>query len=190
MKPTERLYLQYKPDEQALQYLLDIQKIVKRANPQARTTNPDRMHLTLIHFGILTEVYEEIRMQQPKLTWGQYEASVIRFIDESQRQLPDTAVVTPLEVSMYGSRNSVLALKVNPGQRLMDAHAHCLAVLKEFLLECGIEYPMAFMQGSRNFSHAAEFNPHITLLRAARKRAGLSVEKPELTFSRLPVRYR
>ncbi|CAN5711746.1 hypothetical protein BH23PAT2_BH23PAT2_05290 [soil metagenome] len=171
----ERIYLQYQPDESSLKRLLHWQDISAESNPQARRVQPDRVHLTVVHFGILADVFRELQQAVPSLTWDVYQASVASFLQDAQTVLPTQATVVPHAFELFGSYRSVLALRVIPDGVLVQAHQQALTYLKECLQTCGIQHPVAFMQGSANFRFALQLQPHISLLRSARSRPEINL---------------
>lgn len=186
----DRLYLQYKPDEAALSQLLDWQRAALVINPQAREVQQNRMHLTVIHFGIITDVYRELREQQADLTWEAYTHAVEEFINRSQSVLPEEITVRPERFELFGSRSSVLALRVRVPDALLAAHKQALSLLKECIISCGIMPPEMFMQGSLNFRFALRLEPHLSLIKAARHRPNVALEAaPPLKLSLMPMHY-
>jgi|AntRauTorcE11897_2_1112592.scaffolds.fasta_scaffold13548_2 hypothetical protein len=186
----ERIYLQYQPDESSLTRLLDWQKLAAVSNPQARPVQPDRMHLTVIHFGILADVFRELQQAVPSLTWDVYQASVANFLQDAQTVLPAQATVTPHAFELFGAPHSVLALRVITDDVLIQAHQQALMYLKECLRTCGIQHPVAFMQGSANFRFALQLQPHISLLRSARSHPDIDLDVAQpLVLHAMKVHY-
>ncbi len=188
--PGERIYLQYKPDEAALSHLLTWQQQAHRVNPQARPVPRDKMHLTLLHFGIAQDMYREVTQQQPDLSWDSFAAAVRSFIDASQEVLPQIVTAKPTDFALFGHQSSVLAINLTPSPELLAAHQAALKHLQQCIKSLGIEYPAAFMQGSPNLRFGLTLRPHISLLRAARHRPrSLDKLQRPLRLHVLPVHY-
>ncbi len=186
----ERIYLQYQPNEEALSQLLHWQKRATQANPQGRPVQQDRLHVTVIHFGIAADVFRELSQQNSKLIWSDFTKSAKQFIETSEAALPAEVAVQPTKLEFFGYRSSVLALTVMPDQALIQAHKAALANLNSFLKSCGISYPVPFMQGSLNLRYALTLSPHISLIKAARHIPDdFPSSLPELQFKVMPVRY-
>jgi hypothetical protein len=169
LKPHERLYLQYRPDsDHDRDALLQWQAALHEANPQARPVRPTQLHLTIIHFGILADVFRELKQVVYDLTWDTYEQAVTEFMVTSSDVLPASAVVVADKFSRYGSNAGVIAVDCKAGDDLIEAHQQSLQLLMKALEQCGVQQPVGFMQGSPNFRFALEFSPHISLLKAAR----------------------
>lgn len=191
MQAHERLYLQYRPDENALEQLLDLQKRLIKANPQGVIVQPDHIHLTLIHFGILADVYRELHEQQPKLTKDFFNQATEQFAQESQKVLPAQTSVTLDKLELFGSRSSVLALRVGISSELREAHAQARTLLEQHIESCGIRPARLFMQGSPNFRFALKLEPHISLIKAARNLPTVSLEADtHLGLQAMPIVYR
>jgi hypothetical protein len=104
LKPHERLYLQYRTDsDHDRDALLQWQAALHEANPQARPVRPTQLHLTIIHFGILADVFRELKQVVYDLTWDTYEQAVTEFMVTSSDVLPASAVVVADKFSRYGS---------------------------------------------------------------------------------------
>ncbi len=191
MHAHDRLYLQYRPDDDALQQLLTWQAVSQEVNPQSRLVQPDSVHLTVLHFGILADVFRELQQQQPALTKEIFLESVEQFVSYAETVLPSSTVVQPEGFELFGSRSSVLALRVRVSDDLMRAHAQARELLMQCLEACGISPARMFMQGSPNFRFALELQPHISLLKAARTTPNIdSAAAPALRLEAMPVRYR
>jgi 2'-5' RNA ligase len=186
----ERIYLQYRPDESSLGVILNLQKKSTEANPQGRPVQQERLHVTVIHFGIAADVYRELSQQNPKLNWEEFARAAEQFITLSQSALPEEVTVQPTGLEFFGHRSSVLALSVRPDQTLIDAHQSSLQQLKDFLEACGISYPVAFMQGSTNFRYALTLRPHFSLVKAARHvPEDAPSDFPALKLKAMPIHY-
>lgn len=186
----QRVYLQYKPSQESLRHLIAWQKLAIKENPQGRPILHDRFHLTVLHIGIIQDVYRELSEQIPDLDWKTYTGALRDFIYKSQSLLPKQVSVEPQDFVMFGHNSTVLAVALTPGIELEQAHAHSLKQLKKFLQSCGIAYPVPYMQGSQNFGHALTLRPHISLLKAARHRPSFpGNETQELQLEAMPIRY-
>lgn len=192
MHAHDRLYLQYCPDDDALQQLLSWQASAQDVNPQARAIQRDGMHLTLLHFGILADVFRELQQQQPALTKEIFLESVDQFITYAETLLPSSTTVQAEGLELFGSRSSVLALRVAVSDELMRAHARARQLLVQCLEACGISPAQMFMRGSPNFRFALELQPHISLLKAARRvpKIDITEQASDLHLEAMPIRYR
>lgn len=189
VRASERLYFQYKPDAAALEQLLAWQRTASRHNPQARQIRSNRLHVTVLHFGILADVYRELQDQVPHLKWQTYADAVQTLIAESFAVLPPKITVQPSGYELFGPKSQVLALRVRVDDTLSQAHEKIVELLKSCLVACGVNYPVPFMQGSPNFQFARQLEPHISLLRAARFKPTESIDPMPLYFHVLPIRY-
>lgn len=167
MKSVDRIYLQYSLNDAAIHHVLDWQQKVVHRNPSARPVPKEQLHLTVIHFGVATEVYAEIKQQQPRLNWGQFETAAADFLSTTNTILPPAASGRPTGITHMGAHGSTAVISIDPSEELNRAHAQSLEALSSFFRACEISFPRAFMQGSQNFRYALEFRPHITLSRSA-----------------------
>lgn len=186
----ERIYVQYQPDEEGLAQLLEWRELASRANTQGRPVQQDRLHVTVIHFGIIADVFRELTQQNSALDRGDFLKAAEQFIVASDTAMPKQVTVQPTGLEFFGFRSSVLALTATPDKKLTEAHRVSLANLKVFLKDCGIEYPVPFMQGSPNFRYALDLRPHISLIKAARHMpTDFPSSLPPLKLTLMPIRY-
>lgn len=186
-----RVYLQYQPDEAALQRLAEWQRAVMEANPQARPVAPGRVHLTVIHFGIIADVLRELNEQLPALDEAKFFQALEDFLGNTQAVLPKEAKLIPQKISLFGHTGSVVALSCRASDDLVKAHQVALEQLKDFFRTVGIAEPVGFMQGSPNFRFALTFRPHISLAKAARQlplHREIDTQEP-LTFQCMKLHY-
>jgi hypothetical protein len=189
MKRQERLYLQYEPDKESLKQLLKLQTYALENNPQSRPLSSERLHLTLLHFGILSEVYDEIYRINTNLSWQHYSEAVKTFVKNSDRFMPEVARAKFLGFGLLGPNKNVLAARFEVDDAVSEAHVQALRALKVCLNQCGVENPEHFMLRSPNFRYAAVLNPHITLLRQARNMVLFETPTTELGLCKLPPMY-
>lgn len=186
-----RLYLQYRPDDAAHERLMTWQRKVMAVNPQARPIAAERIHLTVIHFGIIADVLRELREQLPSLDEAVFFRALDVFLVDSQAVLPEQAQLIPEQISLFGQTGSVVALSCRAGGQLTAAHQATLEHLKAFFRSVGISEPVGFMQGSPNFRFALTFRPHLSLAKAARQLPSertIHSNEP-LTLQRMKVHY-
>jgi 2'-5' RNA ligase len=190
MHAHDRLYLQYRPDKLAHNQLLAWQSSGIEQNPQARAVQPDRIHLTVLHFGILADVFRELREQNDNLTKDIFMKAVEQFVLDTQDVLPQATTVYPERFELFGSGSSVLALRVRTSPELEQAHRRAFDMLIKCIASCGISQPEMFVPGSRNFRFAKKLQPHISLLKTARSKptADVSIAQP-LKLEVMPVHY-
>ena len=190
MQPQHRLYFQYRPTPTSQEQLLQWQALASTANPQARSVAPERLHVTILHFGILADVYRELTEQQPPLSWDTYIQAAEQLFNEGQRHLPATLSVAAEQFALFGPQSGVLGVLCSQPPELVAAHRAVRTCLEAFLQSCGIAHPRGFMQGSPNFRFAVELRPHISLLRAARQVPDTSIQGHILELEAMPVHYR
>ncbi len=190
MHAHDRLYLQYRPDKSALEQLLDWQSSAIEVNPQGRPVQPDRIHLTVLHFGILADVFRELKEQNDNLTKDMFMTAVEKFARNTQDVLPSVTAVQPERFELFGSGSSVLALRVRTSPELEQAHKRALDMLVACIASCGISYPEMFIPGSRNFRFARQLQPHISLMKTARNKPTVDVsDAPPLNLEVMQIHY-
>ncbi|MCC3282516.1 2'-5' RNA ligase family protein [Arthrobacter caoxuetaonis] len=191
-----RIYAQLKPDEAALARLLLLQAGAREAAPGTRLVSPDRLHLTLIHFGKADEAYSRLSAVTgtgPKA----YREALADYLKDTTAALPETDFqLTPTYLSAFGSHGSTLALELRSTPALEALHAELYAVLLEFLSACGIADPAGYAAGDPALCFAAQLRPHISLLHGFRGFHGFAddaaprVDPAPLRLQVTPVLYR
>jgi|GEM_PF-1991479 len=164
---SERLYLELAPVDKSLVGLTTLQQELPLRKP-AWLIRPQKLHLTVIHFGIVREVYQELLAYNSRLTYEAYLSAVSFFVHDIRDLLPRQTTLRATGFHMFGPARTVLALTLHPNDELTYAHSQSLERLGHLLISCGINDVPAFIYKSHNFRYAPDLNPHITLARNVR----------------------
>lgn len=168
---NRRLYAQLRPDPESLTQLTGLQRdlaVLPEVNDGGRPRwVPERqMHLTLIHFGKVRDVYAVVSVATG-IGREDYEKLLVDYVAETEAAMPRRPVVLePAVLSRFGRQGRTLVLEYFPSAVLMQAHAAALAALEVFLRRCGIADVAAFTAADPNFMFASRLRPHITLSHA------------------------
>lgn len=163
---NRRLYAQMRPDDASLAHLLALLGSVSSAGPHGLRPVPrSQLHLTLIHFGKVRDVYRVIR-SATGISLAAYEEALEGYIGRTEALLPPASFrLQPVHLSGFGANGRTLVVEYAPTPELSALHAALLAELEDFLAGCGIEDTAGFMAGDPNFMFAPTLRPHITLAR-------------------------
>ncbi|MDN3904254.1 hypothetical protein [Arthrobacter sp. YD2] len=163
---NRRLYAQMRPDGGSLAHLLALQQAVAAAAPRGVRPVPSRqLHLTLIHFGKVLDVYRVITAATG-ISLPDYARLLEGYIERTESLLPATAFhLQPVRAAGFGAHGRTLAVEYAPTPELSALHAGLLEELEGFLAACGIAGTASFMAGDPNFMFARTLRPHITLVR-------------------------
>ncbi|PLS81618.1 hypothetical protein CYG49_01625, partial [Candidatus Saccharibacteria bacterium] len=143
-----------------------------------------QLHLTLIHFGRVHDIYQNISSVSD-ISYAEYEGLLTEYIEESESLLPTNPVtISPTAFGGFGSKGKTLALEFEPPDTLLETHQNLYQVLRKFLKNCRIEDVDSFMKDNPNLEHAHALKPHITLCRGFKGRA---VDPPLQDVVLLPV---
>lgn len=167
-----RLYTQLRPGPASLAHLAAVQRELagESAAPDAGRTGPrwvpvDQLHLTLIHFGKVLDVYA-VLTTATGVGWPDYGRLLEAYIRDTEALLPAAWFrLEPLALARFGRHGRTLVAEYRPDPALAAVHARAYAALTEFLRGCGISDPAAFTAQDPNFMFAAGLRPHITLCR-------------------------
>lgn len=160
--PNIRLYAQMRPDADSLKHLVELQKSLPR-QLKGRAVPARQIHMTLIHFGKIHDVYQIISSQN-QISFEQYIHHLQIYIKETQAILPkDPVRIEPVGFALFGQRGGTLVVEYDAPTIIYEIHSELVNVLKRFLKRCEIEDVDAFMANDINFTHAPILRPHITL---------------------------
>ncbi|MCC9145715.1 MULTISPECIES: 2'-5' RNA ligase family protein [unclassified Arthrobacter] len=180
-----RLYAQLQPDAASLAHLLSLRQAV---SAPARPVPRHQLHLTLIHFGKVLDVYRIISAQTG-IELPAYKQLLSGYIARTEKLLPmDSFRLEPAGLAGFGARGTTLVVEYLPSPEITALHRELYAVLAGFLADCGVADTVGFMASDPNFMFASQLRPHITLAR------GFSGALPALpletvTLKPMPVMY-
>ena len=158
-----RIYAKLRPTPAALAHLETLQQGLPQHS--GKVLEPRRLHLTVLHFGLVREVHQQISAVSG-IAYDRYAALLADYIHASEQHLPKrTFTVDPVSLAGFGSRGRTLAVAVAPSPELTQLHAGLSAILADFLSACGIRDVAGFMAASPSFSHGQRLRPHISLCR-------------------------
>jgi hypothetical protein len=163
-----RLYIELVPEDSARQTIRNIVAHI-RPHVKGRFIDDSKWHVTIMHFGIANQVYEELRTVLPDLKQEIFLKALETYIDASKDTLPQPTELTLLSYELLGGRNNVLALRFEMTPEVQQAHITALANLKHFFADVRLENPDVFMRKSHNFSWALTIKPHLTIARGVIK---------------------
>lgn len=200
---NRRLYAQLRPDAGSLEHLLTLQESLA-ARPEVndggrpRWISERQLHLTLIHFGKVRDVYAVVSAASD-ISWNEYEGLLAGYVAETEAAMPLQSIrLEPAVMSRFGRHGLTLVVEYFPSSVLLQSHARAYAALEGFLHSCGIEDTNAFTAADPNFMFASRLRPHITLARGfagtlpapqrsagsgRRELAGIRVESMPVVYS-------
>ena len=146
------------------------------------------LHLTLIHFGKIRDVYEDISTVSG-VGWKQYTAHLTRYIARTADLMPLRPVrLLPAGLARFGQRGGTLVVEYQLPAELAAVHSLMYQVLYTFLQDCGITGVDSFIAQNINFMHAPKLKPHITLYKGY---AGPlpDIQLSPVTLAGMPVVY-
>lgn len=170
LSANRRLYAQLRPDPQSLQHLVRLQHALRDLpdadnGGQVRWVPARQVHLTLIHFGKVRDVYAAVSAATG-ISAPEYEELLAGYVAETEAAMPrEPVVVAPAVLSRFGRHGTTLVLEYFPSAELQRAHAAAYAALEAFLRRAGIQDIAAFTAADPNFMFAPRLRPHITLCR-------------------------
>lgn len=187
---NRRLYAQLRPDAGSLEPVLALQQSLA-ALPEVNGSGgprwiPERqIHLTLIHFGKVRDVYAAVSAAGG-ISWDEYEDRLEDYVAATEAAMPrEPILLEPAVLSRFGRHGRTLVLEYFPSSALLLAHERAYAALEDFLRSCGIADASTFTAADPNFMFASGLRPHITLARGF----GGTLPAPQRAGSRHGVQY-
>lgn len=156
----QRLYVQLQPDSASLEQILTVQS---HFGSLGRIVKEEKIHLTIIHFGIVSEILENLpaTTQVKRTAFSEYVARTQSIISTS----PESYELQPKAIELYGEHSTTLAIRYEEAPQLVDIHENCLHALQEFLSSSGVVKVEEWMSNDRNFMYAQTLNPHVTIVK-------------------------
>ena len=178
MPDETRLYVQLTPDAATTDYL---QRLQRQVVTSGRPLPAQHLHLTIIHFGKIGDMYHDIH-RESGVSRSAYDDALWDYIERSQQALPKTPIILhPHHLELFGARRSTLVLRTTSTDTLEDAHKLLYQYLRDFLRRCDIDDIDTFIVGNHNLRYAPTLIPHITLAR------GFTAELPAVTVEPTPL---
>lgn len=160
--PNIRLYAQMKPDDDGVSHLADVQRQLPK-QARGRAVSLKQLHMTLIHFGKVYDVYE-ILQQKTGISYDEYAIRLKYYIQQTNILLPTgPAIIQPKGFARYGQRGGTLVIEYDVPTWIIEAHGKLVGVLRQFFDSCGVKNIDEFMTEDINFMHASELKAHITI---------------------------
>jgi 2'-5' RNA ligase len=159
-----RLYVELVPDQNGREELITVVEALKPL-VKGRFIDPNKWHITIMHFGIASHVYTELLQVLPNLAQSTFLKALESYIHTSKQTLPPPIKLKLVGYELLGGRNNVLAVRLELTNEIKQAHLQALSNLKQFFSDVGLEQPEDFMRRSHNFSWALTIKPHLTIAR-------------------------
>jgi len=189
MLPKPKLYVQYRPVGESLQYITDMQSTVADQLPAGRPMPFEQIHLTMIHYGKVAAIYETLKTANPDLAITTYEVAVEQFVRQCHNELPNYISTTSTELAAFGPSGKVIVVKLAENETLMTVQSTAASLLLDLFSSCGIADPIAFQKQDYNFQFVVPFHPHITLLKQAPAMPNISFKAQLLELQLMPLWY-
>lgn len=157
--------MQYMPNAEALEYLLQLQQSAMEHSEKSRPVRPQQMHLTILHFGYVTETFTQINSVNLGLTRQQFILATKELVWRAAAVMPETITVQGHSLDLYGTHTNVLALSCHAGVDAYTTHSTVIAATKDFLKSCGISDIAQLPHRQRALQLTPVFNPHISLIK-------------------------
>ncbi|HEX8390059.1 MAG TPA: 2'-5' RNA ligase family protein [Candidatus Saccharimonadales bacterium] len=156
---NRRLYAQLRPDDNGLQHLIALQALIDNGKLVA----PDALHLTLIHYGKVSEMYDDISAVSG-IDRTSYMAALGRFVQTIEQILPQQPLLLqPSGFDKFGPGGMSLVIRYDATSKLRMIHACLYDELSRLLRTIGITDVDTFVQDNSNLQFTRVFRPHVTI---------------------------
>ena len=148
------------------QPLLSVQAEISKLNPDFQPEVAKKLHMTVAHFGIPEELYEDFRKVNSYLTFEQFLVHFYKLIQKCDDKMPNEIKVKAEKLDIFGgSPHQVAVIKIAKTPKIMQGREVISQALKQFAYNLGVEDVRRFMLQSPNLQYNPDGNykPHITL---------------------------
>lgn len=146
--------------------VLVLQRNVSKINPDIELEKPEKLHMTLVHFGVPEELYEDFRKKNQNLTFNQFLDQFYKLLQKIENVVIEKEKVQAKKLDIFGEfPHHVAVIKIVKTPAIMKSRKVIVQSLKEFIRDLGITNVDQFMLQSPNlkFNLADLYKPHITL---------------------------
>jgi hypothetical protein len=148
-------------------YLIDIQESIKRDYPDFISYIPDKLHMTLFHFGFPTTIYKDLLRAKRGMSYQTFERLFTRLLNELlEIKCSETLLDSTGSIENFGQGGkSKLVLRFENTAELKEMRLPYLKKIFGWFEDLGIRKPELFMRNTKNFKHNDEgsYKPHITV---------------------------
>lgn len=130
-------------------------------------TDPNDLHVTLIHIGKPQTLLKEVQLVNRNLTQEEFLYQFSGYLLSVRHILRGNPIeLRGKGLDIYGDQeNPVLVIGLEKTAEYRESRRPLVEGLKEALFRCGIQTPDCFMESNPNLKYALDenHNPHITL---------------------------
>lgn len=183
-----RIYSQFKPDDEGIARLLEAQR--KLSDPERGRLMPkDEIHMTMIHFGKVEDVYARLR-QTSEFSRETFDAAVNTLIDDMRASMNGSSfTLRHTGFERFGKNGKIIVATFETNDELNEFHGRQLEYLVTLLKNCGVPDPTAYMKNDHNFVNALTMRPHVTLKKGHEHRDLPNANMGMITFIPMNVVY-
>lgn len=146
--------------------LLPLQNEISKVNSNFQPEPAEKLHMTVAHFGIPEELYNEFREVNEGLTFNKFLEHFYKLIQKCSEELPSDMGLKAEGLDIFGTPpHNVAVLKfVKTFETRQSREAINLAI-KNFVTDFGVDDADKFISQSTNLKYNPEgaYSPHVTL---------------------------
>lgn len=180
------IVLQQEPLETT--YFEDLQHYIKDRYDDTDMYSPEKLHMTLFHFGFPTSMYKDIKKEVKHLSYKAFEVSLAELFNELHSVDSSEILLTSDGIAEHfgSTHEGKVVLRFENSKKLKDKRKPYLDMIYEWMSGLGIHDPVAFMEDTRNFKHNSErvFRPHVTLGYSPKGFEKIAFPKKKIRFSK------
>lgn len=142
------------------------------------------LHMTLAHFGVPEELYEEFRLANPTIPFDTFMASFYGLLEASSDIVTSPTTHGIENLALLNRDKTSVVLLMGATQQLNHARVPLLNGLTDFVASLSVADPARFIGGSRNLWVNQTYVPHVTIGRVPKgtQLPQLSVSDQSLSF--------
>lgn len=169
----------------SIEPILKLQNEISKVNSNFQPEIPEKLHMTLAHFGIPRELYNDFQKVNPDLTFNRFLKELYKLIQTCCDVEIEGTEVQAEGLDIFGaSPHNVAVLKITKSPERKRKREDLILPLERFVANLGVENVKQFMLHSPNLKYnpSNAYNPHITL-----GYVGENTTLPEIDVSDLKI---
>lgn len=146
--------------------VLVLQRSVSKINPNFEPEKPEKLHMTLVHFGVPEELYEDFRKANPNLTFNKFLDQFLKLLQKIEPVVTEELTVDAEKLDILGeSPHHVIVIKIVKVPAIMKSRKVIIQALHQFIRDLDVADVDQFISQSPNLKYnpADVYRPHITL---------------------------
>lgn len=165
---SDRLYVQLKPDGPTTEYLAGILRDLKNRGVAGRYAKVEGLHLTILHIGIVDNVYAQLRSVNLGLPVDLFLSELGSFYAKAMAIAPWRMCLQVNGLELFGDKGGVAAVGYRRDEELDEAFGQVMVLVGSFLRSCGVMSESDVPRLAAGLQIQQALRPHVTLVKGVK----------------------